>query len=710
MADEPLAGLVRAFGPGGAPVGLDEMLEDLAPADVVFLGETHLDDVTHRVELAVLEGLAERRGGRVVLALEMFATDAQDTLDAYLAGRIDEGGVLAGSRPWKNYTTGYRALVESARGRGLPVRGSNIPDELRRRISAGGPEAFQSLGVDERALVPPELLPNGAEYWQRFDRASAGHMGGATTPPRPGDEERLYSAQSLWDNTMGWSCAEALRLHPGHLVLHVSGGFHTKYGQGTVEQLRRRRPDARIATVSVIPASDLTALDIRDAGTAADYLVFAQRRARGLQEGFHAVDVAREVRYRLHLPAGVSASSRAPLLVWLPPEGFRAADDEPFWRAALGDEAALAIVEPPGLEREDDLHLGGRWYREETFHDDVSALIQALERIVEYAGRHHPVDASRVAVGGAGTAGTVVVAAAFGSDRLKARAVAVAPRRTSRLIELSLPDLPPPCPGLTVLVGEARRREWEGRSSAYRSAGLEAGVVALEGDAYLGAERVLREALGLAPPPRPSGPGVALVPAVDSPLAHHWARVLARRLEREGTAAAVLARAEPAGAGGAPPAGVAGTRALAFPGEWPPDSAPPPPGATFLSVEHFADARTIPLAAGPFGGTTVIVVPATAPEPERAGWRALESGGAMQKAHGRFHRLAVAFEGASPGLPEVLAAIEGAGRSNVLVVPAAFCADAALMSRLRGQVSAHEPRMTIAWLPGLGGTLTEAPP
>ena len=74
----------------GQAISLDAMLDALAVADVVFLGETHTDETTHRVELAVYEGLLQRKQDRVVLAMEMFERDVQQALDDYLAGRIDE--------------------------------------------------------------------------------------------------------------------------------------------------------------------------------------------------------------------------------------------------------------------------------------------------------------------------------------------------------------------------------------------------------------------------------------------------------------------------------------------------------------------------------------------------------------------------------------------------------------------------------------------
>src|SRR5829696_4977171 len=67
----------------------ETMLADLARADAVFVGEQHDDPNTHRLELAIVEGLT-RRGVPVVIAMEMFERDVQGVVDQYAAGTIGE--------------------------------------------------------------------------------------------------------------------------------------------------------------------------------------------------------------------------------------------------------------------------------------------------------------------------------------------------------------------------------------------------------------------------------------------------------------------------------------------------------------------------------------------------------------------------------------------------------------------------------------------
>ncbi len=131
--------------------------------------------------------------------------------------------------------------------------------------------------------------------------------------------------------------------------------------------------------------------------------------------------------------------------------------------------------------------------------------------------------------------------------------------------------------------------------------------------------------------------------------------------------------------------------------------------AALTCCPHATEKGTaIPIPAGPFGGTTLVVVPATAPRKDRQAWQELAQSGAMQEAHGRFHRLLVAFEDEAPRLGDVLGDLHEKGRNNVLIVPAMFCAGPDYMRELRKDAAGYAPRMTLTWLPGLGGSVPAA--
>lgn len=672
----------------GRELSLSELLDRLAREDVVFVGETHLDDTTHRVEAAILEGLIARRSGRVVLSLEMFERDVQPVLDDYLAGRLDEPAFLAASRPWGNYRTDYRPLIELARAHGLPVVAANAPAALRRRVSSGGRAALEALSPAERGLLPAEIFPAAPTYWERVDRATRGHMNFASLP----EEQRLFSGQNLWDNSMGAACAEALAAHPGHAVVHVVGGFHVQYHDGTAAQLRRRAPGARVAVVEVVPESGLhSARPARDAEQG-DYLVYALGLARSLSDGALAVSVPGELRYTLDVPSSARADAPAPLLVWLPDGDERPADARALLVAALGEKAAVAVLEPPLPARASDLAPAGSWSGANAFRADQARVQGALDALVEYVTRRLPVSAERVVVAGRGSGATAVLWSAMYGSWLEAEFVALRPRGAGALHGEGLPDRPSAARGLRLLVGADQLEASRWIEDDFRTIGTPATLEALsdeppESDQL---EARLRTALGLAPRAERSDAPVLCVLERELPRARQWAEIFARRLARAGRPARVVAETDLVG--DEDPTRV---RRLRIGAEWP------------LSI--FAEGGGLPLAVGDFGGTTVLVIPASADTSEREAWQALEREQVLRK-RSPFAGLRVALAQGEPSLASVLGELAAKGSRSVLVVPAVFCASPAEMRALADSLDESLDRATtealdLAWLPGLGGEL-----
>jgi uncharacterized iron-regulated protein len=256
----------------------ESMLADLARADVVFVGEQHDDPDTHRLELAILEGLLRRRAALVV-AMEMFERDVQPALDQYIAGTITEEQFLKDSRPWPRYATDYRPIVEFARVHHIAIVGSNVPRRIASEVSKTGLGAVDALGAD-RPLAARELpCPANGEYYDRFLEAMGGHP--PSGDPKAADiqvkNDRFYFAQCVKDETMGESIAQAFEQNTAQhvTIVHFNGAFHSDFAQGTAAAARRRLPGRRVAVVTVIPVADLDREKPDDKiQKAGDYLVY----------------------------------------------------------------------------------------------------------------------------------------------------------------------------------------------------------------------------------------------------------------------------------------------------------------------------------------------------------------------------------------------------------------------------------------------------
>ncbi len=239
----------------GAFVEFDAMLADLAGADVIFIGEKHDDRHTHQLELAVLEGLARRRGD-VIVSLEMFERDVQEPLGHFLMGHLLEDEFLKESRPWPRYRTDYKPLVDFAIDREWPVIAANVPRSVAAEVSKQGLDVLKSKTDAEQKWFARELkCPTDDEYFKRFAEAMGDHSG--TT----GTTERYYYAQCLKDETMAESIAEGYAAGAiggkRPVVVHFNGAFHSDFGAGTVERARRRLPGKRVVVVSVLPVEKI---------------------------------------------------------------------------------------------------------------------------------------------------------------------------------------------------------------------------------------------------------------------------------------------------------------------------------------------------------------------------------------------------------------------------------------------------------------------
>ncbi len=263
----------------------EAMLADVAKIEVLFVGEQHDDPATHRIERAILESLARRRGN-IVVAMEMFERDVQTSLDNYFAGRLSEEAFLKLARPWPRYATDYRPLVEFARAHGWRVIASNTPRRIAIQVSRQGLDVTRDAPEPDRKLIAAEFACPFDDYYKRFAEVmSKGHPG---SNPNPADKkqeddrramtERFYYAQCVKDETMAESIAkvfsqqESIQNRP--LVVHFNGAFHSDFRQGATSRAIRRLPKSKIKVISVVPVDDLDAIKVDEYRKRGDYIIF----------------------------------------------------------------------------------------------------------------------------------------------------------------------------------------------------------------------------------------------------------------------------------------------------------------------------------------------------------------------------------------------------------------------------------------------------
>jgi uncharacterized iron-regulated protein len=223
--------------PTGMPVTMAQMLAVAADSRIVYVGETHDNPASHRLELEVLKGLAERHPGAVALGMEMFVRSQQPALDRWVAGKLDEKAFLKESRwydIWRMDFAFYRDLLIFARDRHIPIIALNAEKALVSAVRAKTPD---QLGAEERAQLPE--LDQGDPYQRAMVVAIfGGHSHGGM------QSDGFVRVQTLWDETMAESVARYLTSPAGNgkRLLVVAGGNHVSYGFGIPRRVFRRLP------------------------------------------------------------------------------------------------------------------------------------------------------------------------------------------------------------------------------------------------------------------------------------------------------------------------------------------------------------------------------------------------------------------------------------------------------------------------------------
>lgn len=229
---------------------LEVLLQKIPAANAHTSGNIEQPDIAVQAKMAAQSGEAEENfGGKtsLVLSMEMFERDVQPQLNSYLAGDISEEAFLAQARPWPNYNTDYRPLVELARLAECDVLAANVPRYFAAQYAKSG----NLDGLNKEWMAEKTYTPEGA-YKERFFQAMEENSaaGGMALPPSR--YQAMYQAQCLKDDTMAESISRYMEAHPSALVYHVQGEFHGSSHLGVAQKLQALQPQVKIAVIAPV--------------------------------------------------------------------------------------------------------------------------------------------------------------------------------------------------------------------------------------------------------------------------------------------------------------------------------------------------------------------------------------------------------------------------------------------------------------------------
>ncbi|PKP53625.1 MAG: iron-regulated protein [Bacteroidetes bacterium HGW-Bacteroidetes-1] len=233
------------FNQKGKVVKYKKLIESAQKADIIFFGELHDNPIAHWLQYDLTLDLFHQRGGTIVLGAEMFETDNQEALNAYLNDELNSDSLKKVARLWPNFKTDYKPLLDFAKTEKLPFIATNIPRSYASLVFRNGFSVLDTLSDAIKAFIAPlpvsydPELPGYKNMIEMMNGESHGF-----------DIENLPKAQAIKDATMAWFIYR--NLQPGKLFIHYNGTYHSDNFEGIIWYLNLLKPDLKIVTISSI--------------------------------------------------------------------------------------------------------------------------------------------------------------------------------------------------------------------------------------------------------------------------------------------------------------------------------------------------------------------------------------------------------------------------------------------------------------------------
>lgn len=243
-----------------APVSFETMIEDLAEADVVYVGETHTRNTDHEIQLKVLKALHQKRPGLCV-GMEMFSRPYQHVLDKWSAGNLETEAFIRKVHwyaNWKFDFNLYADLLAFIREHRVPLYGLNIAFHVPPKVAAGG---FDSLLPEDADRLPAQIDLSVSAHREYVKEVFKGHQHRRLSS-RQYEFEHFYQAQVLWEEVMAETVSV---MRESRFMVVFAGNGHITQNFG-IPSRARRRTGAQFCTVMPVAAGKQTEL------SAADYL------------------------------------------------------------------------------------------------------------------------------------------------------------------------------------------------------------------------------------------------------------------------------------------------------------------------------------------------------------------------------------------------------------------------------------------------------
>jgi len=239
-------------------VKLNQIVGEIKPGQVVFIGEQHDLPAHHAHQKEWLQSLAAVVPPQTAISvgMEFFESPDQDLVDLFLAGDLTEASFLKEIKWGSNNFDFYREQVLFPKTHHGKTYALNLPRTIAHRIGQVG---VAGLSKAERDFLPTDFAVGNEKYRERFFES----MGGNHSGMPPAKMQNFFESQSAWDEAMASQIIKAMNENPNQILLVIVGNFHVEYYGGLPERLAARG-FKNFVNIPQVNAASYTGSELKD--------------------------------------------------------------------------------------------------------------------------------------------------------------------------------------------------------------------------------------------------------------------------------------------------------------------------------------------------------------------------------------------------------------------------------------------------------------
>jgi len=200
--------------PGGETLPFPQFLGSIGNEKMIFIGEQHDRKKDHRAQYEVIEQL-HKRGKKITIALEMFSTAMQWSLDEWVAGGMGEEDFKnIYYFEWQMSYYLYRDIFLFARKNKIPLVGINESESLIQEVARKGTKQLSKEALESVKFTPCSADPGYAKIIQ-----------GMQKPAHSGPIPYFCDAQRIRDHVIAYYIARLAETREDTIVV-LLGGMH----------------------------------------------------------------------------------------------------------------------------------------------------------------------------------------------------------------------------------------------------------------------------------------------------------------------------------------------------------------------------------------------------------------------------------------------------------------------------------------------------